>query len=33
MKGISANFDFLGTHDAQLVRFGMTGKYLPDDLK
>src|SRR6185437_3472821 len=23
MKGISANFDFLGTHDAQLVRLGV----------
>src|SRR4051812_16584789 len=32
MKGISANFDFLGTHDAQLVRLGaLAERYFKDD--
>ena len=32
MKGISANFDFLGTHDAQLVRLGaLAERYFKED--
>jgi type I restriction enzyme R subunit len=32
MKSISANFDFLGTHDAQLVRLGaLAERYFKDD--
>src|SRR5579863_9495733 len=32
MKGISANFDFLGTHEAQLVRLGgLAERYFKDD--
>src|ERR1043166_186613 len=32
MKGISANFDFLGKHDAQLVRLGgLAERYFKDD--
>src|SRR6202158_430423 len=32
MRGISANFDFLGTHDAQLVRLGgVAERYFKDD--
>ena len=32
MKAISANFDFLGTHDAQLVRLGgLAERYFKDD--
>ena len=32
MKGISANFGFLGTHDAQLVRLGgLAERYFKDD--
>ena len=32
MKGISANFDFLGIHDAQLVRLGgLAERYFKDD--
>jgi type I restriction enzyme, R subunit len=32
MKGISANFDFLGMHDAQLVRLGgLAERYFKDD--
>ena len=32
MKGISANFDFLGAHDAQLVRLGgLAERYFKDD--
>jgi type I restriction enzyme R subunit len=32
MKGISANFEFLGTHDAQLLRLGaLAERYFKDD--
>src|SRR3989442_223184 len=32
MKGISANFDFLGAHDEQLVRLGaLAERYFKDD--
>src|SRR5262245_33211380 len=32
MKGVSANFDFLGVHDAQLVRLGgLAELYFKDD--
>jgi len=32
MKSISANFDFLGIHDAQLVRLGaLAERYFKDD--
>ena len=32
MKGISANFGFLGTHDAQFVRLGgLAERYFKDD--
>jgi type I restriction enzyme, R subunit len=32
MKGISANFEFLGMHDEQLVRLGgLAERYFKDD--
>src|SRR6516225_7041357 len=32
MKGMSANFEFLGVHDAQLVRLGaLAERYFKDD--